>query len=403
MQRLNQYARGARGGPRPGLRHHVMHPPRAAAATPVVLHVIDSLRTGGAEVLLTALVRELAAERLARNIVAAASADADPVLLASLERDAEALLLVDQRRIVDPRLPRALVRVIRSARVDVVHSHLSTANVSSRFAALLTRRPHVTTVHTQPGPTAEDTRAHAAMDGWSSHLSARIVCPSREIADGVRDTYRVAERRLRVIPNAPAAATPGAGFERDALRAELLAGAPGPLVACVARLQPEKGIADLIAAAGVVARAVPGLRVVIAGDGPQAAPLAELASAEGGLVRLLGPRDDVGDVLAASDAFCLPSHHEGVPLSMLEGMDAGLPCVVTAVGGIPDVATDGETALLVPPRAPEALAAALTRVLTDAPLASRLGAAGARLVREHYSLASVARRYADLYRELAGR
>ena len=193
-----------------------MHPPRAGGAPgprapgapPVVLHVIDSLRTGGAEVLLTALVRELAGQGLTRNVVAAASADADPVLLASLRRDAGAVTLVDQRRIVDPRLPRLLVREIRARGVDVVHSHLSTANVSSRLAALVTRRPHVTTVHTQPGPTAEDTRAHAAMDGWSSHLSARIVCPSREIADGVRDTYRVAERRLRVIPNAPAARAP---------------------------------------------------------------------------------------------------------------------------------------------------------------------------------------------------
>ena len=120
-------------------------------------------------------------------------------------------------------------------------------------------------------------------------------------------------------------------------------------------------------------------------------------------MRLLGPRADVGEVLASADAFCLPSHHEGVPLSMLEGMEAGLPCVVTAVGGIPDVATDGVTALLVPPRAPDALAAALTRVLTDAPLAAALGSAGERLVRERYSLASVARRYAEVYGELTGR
>lgn len=387
-----------------------MHPPRAGGAPgapapgapPVVLHVIDSLRTGGAEVLLAALVRELAAQGLAHNFVAAASETADPALLASLERDADAVTLVDQRRIADPRLLRALVRDIRAHRVDVVHSHLSTANVSSRLAAVLCRRPHVTTVHTQPGPTAEDTRAHAAMDGWSSNLSARIVCPSREIADGVRDTYRVAERRLRVIPNAPAARTPGPGFNRAALRAELLAGADGPLVVCVARLQPEKGIADLVGAAARAARAVPGLRVVVAGDGPEAGRLADLAAGAGGTVRLLGPRADVGEVLAAADAFCLPSHHEGVPLSMLEGMEAGLPCVVTAVGGIPDVATDGETALLVPPRAPEALGAALTRVLTDAPLAAALGQAGAQLVRERYSLASVARRYAEVYAELTG-
>lgn len=367
-----------------------------------MLHAIDSLRTGGAEVLLTALVRELTAQGLSRNLVASASTSADPALLASLRRDAERVTLVPMRRIVDPRLLRALVRDIRAADVDVVHSHLSTANVSARLAARLTGRPHVTTVHTQPGPTAEDTRAHAAMDGWSSHLSARIVCPSEEIAAGVHDRYRVPSARLTVIPNAPAARRPGADFDPGALREELLADRPGPLVACIARLQPEKGIADLIEAAAVVAAQVPGLRVVVAGDGPEADGLRTLAAERGDVVRLLGPRGDVGDVLACADAFCLPSHHEGVPLSMLEAMEAGLPCVVTAVGGIPDVATDEATALLVAPRDPQALAAALTRALTDEPLARRIGKAGADLVHERYSLASVARRYAALYTELGG-
>lgn len=349
---------------------------------------------------MSALVRELTTRRLARSVVVAASTDADPGLLELVRRHAQSVQLVDSRRILDPRLLRALRTEIAGSAIAVVHSHLSTANVGSRVAARLQRLPHLTTVHTLPGPAAEDTRAHAWLDGWSSHLSTRIACPSEEIAAGVHRRYRVPRRRLTVIPNAPAAARPGPRFDREALRAELLAGAAGPLVVCVSRLQPEKGIDDLVTAAAAAGSRLPGLRVVVAGDGPQAGHLRDLALRAGDRVRLLGPRDDVGELLAAADAFCLPSRHEGVPLSMLEAMEAGVPCVVTAVGGIPDVVSDGATAFLVPPARPEALADALVAALTDHGTSARVAAAGAALVAERYSLAAMAQRYARLYREL---
>ncbi len=367
---------------------------------PCVLHVIDSLRTGGAEVMLTALVGELARSGATRNVVVAGEGDADPGLLGALRRDAEAVRLVPLRRIYGVSLPAALLRSIRAHRVDVVHSHLSNANVASRAAARLARRPHVTTIHTLPGPTAEDTPIHAALDGWSSHLSARLACPSTEIADAVVRAYRVPRRRLVVIPNFAPARPPGPDFDRGRVRRALLDGAAGPLVVCVARLQAEKGIDDLIAATRVLEGDLPSLRIVVAGDGPEAGRLRAEARAAGDVVRLLGRRDDIGELLAASDAFCLPSRHEGVPLSMLEAMEAGLPCVVTRVGGIPDL-VGGGTALLVEPRDAPALAGALRRVLTDAPLAASLGAAGRELVEARCSRGSVAARYAALYRELS--
>jgi glycosyltransferase involved in cell wall biosynthesis len=118
---------------------------------------------------------------------------------------------------------------------------------------------------------------------------------------------------------------------------------------CVARLQPEKGIDELIDVAAELHALVPDARVFVAGEGPEETRLRDRVANErrGDAITLLGRRGDVGELLAAADAFCLPSRHEGVPLSLLEAMAAGLPCVATAVGGIPGLVTDGFSGLVV--------------------------------------------------------
>jgi glycosyltransferase involved in cell wall biosynthesis len=99
--------------------------------------------------------------------------------------------------------------------------------------------------------------------------------------------------------------------------------------------------------------------------------------------------------------FCLPSHHEAAPISVLEAMQAGRPCVASAVGAIPEMLDHGRCGVLVAPGDAEGLAGALARVVGDDALARSLGDAGRERVREHYSAEVVARRYAALYRELA--
>ena len=117
-------------------------------------------------------------------------------------------------------------------------------------------------------------------------------------------------------------------------------------------------------------------------------------------VRLAGERDDVGELLAAADLFVLSSRSEGLPLSILEAMAAGLPVVASDVGGVPELVVDGETGLLVPPGDPHALAAAIDRLLDDPDLRRRLGAAGRLRVSEQFDLESTQRAHLDLYRTL---
>jgi glycosyltransferase involved in cell wall biosynthesis len=370
------------------------------------MHVIDALRIGGAEVLVAGLVAELTRSGRARSAVCAFSRDdAASHLVAEVARSADALTLVPQSRLYDPRVVGAVLQTALRFRPDLLHSHLSGANVTSRIVAALVRRPHITTIHTVPGPRSEDSRARRLAEGATARLSSRLVAPSVDVAVAYAAAYRVPRSRFRIVVNAPVAKLPAVGFDGTPLRKRLLAGRSGPLVLCVARLEVEKGIDDLLAAAELLRARWTGLRVVIAGGGAEEQRFRDRIHDDrlGDTVSLLGPRTDVGHLLAVADAFCLPSRYEGLPVSLLEALQAGLPCVVTAVGGIPGLVRDGGTALIVPPRHPPDLAAALERLFSDPQFAARLGEAGQVLVRDTCSLPAVVARYADLYEELAGR
>jgi glycosyltransferase involved in cell wall biosynthesis len=367
--------------------------------------VIDSLRLGGAETLLAALVRQLRRSGRSWNAVCVPdSGDADPGLVGLVREHADEFRWLPAVPLYDPRLYLALGRALGATRAEVVHSHLSTANVASRAVAFPLRRPHVATIHTVPGPTAEDSRLRAWADGWSAWLSRRLVAPSAEVADAYRAAFHLPAARMRVIPNVPAAEAPAGGFDREALRREIGGEDVEHLVLAVARLQPEKGIDDLVSAAAALRTRLPGMRVAVAGSGPEEEALRTHIESAGlaGSFSLLGSRSDVGALLAAADAFCLPSRHEGLPISLLEAMQAGLVCVATRVGGVPGVIADGVDGVLVEPDDPEGLALALERVLRDPDAGKAMGAKARALVGERYAVDAATAAYADIYDELVG-
>jgi glycosyltransferase involved in cell wall biosynthesis len=118
--------------------------------------------------------------------------------------------------------------------------------------------------------------------------------------------------------------------------------------------------------------------------------------------RFLGFRADAVDLLAASDVFCLPSHHEGLPVAIMEATTLGLPVVATAVGGIPEVLKNGVSALLVPAHDPNALAGALISVCSNASLRNKLGS-GAFSVSAAFDARRSVERLAAIYRSFANR
>lgn len=376
-----------------------------SARPPRVLHVTDHLWPGGAERLAVGLVAELERLGRAQTVLCTVTArNADPELVARARQHALALEALGLRRLPDVRILRGLVRLGREHAVELVHSHPGVGHLHARWAARALGVPHLTTLHTMPGPEIEDSAARVALDTLTARLSALVAAPCRAVADAYTRLWRLPPERVVVVPNAPVAPPAAPGFDPGPLRRSLGGSDGCRLVLCVARLQPAKGLEDLVAAMPALRRAAGPVRLVVAGDGPEEERLRTQAQLRGVQddVLLLGRRDDVGELLAAADAFCLPSRHEGVPLSLLEAMASGVPSVATAVGGVPELLAGGR-GLLVAPGQPAELAGALARLLSDAELARGMSAAGRELVAERHGMAVIAARYADLYERLLAR
>ena len=179
----------------------------------------------------------------------------------------------------------------------------------------------------------------------------------------------------------------------------------GPSVVFAGRLIEAKGIMDLMEAWPRVLRDVPEAHLVLLGSGPLDGELYRLASKApmAGRVHLVGEVPDVRPYLWAATGFVLPSWAEGLPNALLEAMAAGVACVATRIGPIAEAAKDGQEALLVPPRAPEPLAAALVTVLVQGELRDRLGRAARRRVEAEFSLERQVDLLEALYRGLASR
>jgi glycosyltransferase involved in cell wall biosynthesis len=190
--------------------------------------------------------------------------------------------------------------------------------------------------------------------------------------------------------------------ERNELRRELGLG-PGTLaVIQVARLDYLKDHVTAIRTVGRVVRQIPDVRLLLVGEGPER-PAIEAQVEQVGLteqVRFLGLRKDVERLLQAADLFLLTSISEGIPLTVIEAMAAGLPVVSTRVGGVPEVVEDGMTGLLAPSRDDEALALAILKLAADPTLRTRLGYVGRERACSSFSESQMADRYRALYEEM---
>lgn len=184
----------------------------------------------------------------------------------------------------------------------------------------------------------------------------------------------------------------------ESLRAELRLAAGDPTVAIVAALRPEKNHALLLHAIAKVRERLPNVKLLIVGDGPERSGIERLAAELDitNAVRMLGNRNDVGDVLALADLFALSSRMEANPVSILEALSCEKPVVAPRVGSIPETVRDGETGCLVSPNDADEMAERIASLLTDEATRRRLGANGRRLVLDAWSLDGMVRGYERL-------
>ncbi len=340
---------------------------------------------------------------------------ADGPLLDGVRAEGLRVVPVPMARSLSPvaqwRAFRALLALMRAERPDLVHAHMPISGFLARLAARVAGVPRVAyTCHgflfNQPGPRWRRVLA-LAMEWLGGRLTdVTLTVSEEEAADARRlgiDRHATPIRngrdgaRFHPDPAARARIRAEMGADMDAeMGAEMGAGAERCVVVIVSRLVRHKGHPELLAAMANVDADLWVVGERLASDRGTDIDAMLADSTLGTRLRVLGPRTDVAAVLAAADIFALPSHFEGLPMSVIEAMLTGLPVVSTAIRGPREQVVDGETGLLVPPMTVQPLADALQRLASDRALRTRMGQAGRDRARALYDESVVIARTLDL-------
>ena len=302
-----------------------------------------------------------------------------------------------------------LVRLLRREPVDIVHTHTSVAGVVGRLAAVVARVPiRIHMVHSVPGAHPGPRWRRAAgrwVERLLAHLTTEYVAGSHAAAALLQDGL---PRR------APQGTTIHYSFDPEALargataaaewRAQWHPEGDEVVVGIVGRLEPQKGVLELLPALPPLLAANRQIRLVLVGDG-SLRPAVERSLADLGIayrVLLTGWVERGGAVMPALDVLALPSRWEPFGIVNLEAAAAGVPVVAFAVDGVPEVVADGETGVLVRPGDTAAFADALGLLCADPQRRAALGAAARRRVERQFLPAEMAQAHVRLYRRCRG-
>ena len=300
-----------------------------------IVHVIDTLKIGGAEKLILTFADMLRATEHSVTIVTLKP------ILDDQKKVAEDLGLrvveYPAMKIQDPKRFFRLVEFLRSEKPDILHAHLSMGTILGLSAAKVCRILAVTTVHnTAFNEQPESIRSR--LETWvTNNFSAGVIAVGRTVKECHID--RLSRQEIAVIPNAASEPITLDQGSRTSLRRELAKSDDRIIFASVGRLTEQKGISDLLKAFAKVTARFPLAHLLIVGRGSLLDDLItegrELGLQE--CVSFLGFRQDVREILASSDVFVNSSLWEGMPVSTLEAMAQGLPCIITRTGDAEDL------------------------------------------------------------------
>jgi glycosyltransferase involved in cell wall biosynthesis len=362
------------------------------AAFPRVLQVVLSLHPGGTERLVLELVRRLGAE----IPMAVCCLDAEGLWGNELQRTGVPVTTLSRQPGFHPGLSRGVTRAARAHKATLIHAHHYSPFVYSAIARLWGGPPVVFTEHgrlSDTGPSLKRRWANRALA-----MGARSVFTvSRELGDHLVAEGFPSSQVATIYNGIEIGSVPTTG-ERDQMRASLGIDGETFVVGTVARLDPVKDLRTLVSAVHALAQRRPAMLLIV-GDGTERPALEAHAGAIDATasVRFLGHRDDARTILAACDAYANSSISEGISLTILEAMAAGLPIVATQVGGTPEIIDDA-VGRLVPSRNSDVFAHALAALAQAPELRRALGDAGRARVVDRFTIERMVSDYARVYR-----
>jgi glycosyltransferase involved in cell wall biosynthesis len=352
-----------------------------------VLHVIDTLEIGGAERVAVNLVNNLPRDRFKPHLC---TTRGEGPLSRDVKSDVRRLQLLRKRRF-DLFAIHKLVKYIRKNDIQIVHAHGSALFVA--IAATVSTPKTKLIWHDHYGVIES-----AERPAWIYRLAAKnvtaVISVNTTLAVWARVRLGVDANRVWQLNNF--------ALPTQATTLPLLPGSSDLRVVCVANLRPEKGHRDLIEAVARVRESLPGVHLLLVGAAPNPVYLGllneDIRRLElGSTVSFLGPRDDVQAILQQCSVGVLSSHHEGLPIALLEYGLAGLAVVSTDSGNCAEVLDAGRCGILVGTRQPTMLASAIQRLLSDPNLRSDLATSFRQRVETYYSATEAISRLSDIY------
>lgn len=357
---------------------------------PVVVLLVTTFDIGGAERVYIELAKGLV--RRGYRVVAAALQWRSGAVARELADTGVETVGLAMRGKMDAFVLLRLVRLLRRERANVLYTFLIHAHVIGRLAGLLARTP---VILSSQQIMSWEARLSERLNRATARWCTAVVGVSGNVSRYLVDRVGIPAEKVVTIYNC----VDVSAFEGRRTRETCAA---GPVIGSIARLNPEKDHTSLLHACAILRGRYLSLRLVLAGGGPERERLEQLAGSLGldGAVEFLGHVDDVRPIHERLDVYVQSSHVEGLPVAVLEALAAGLPVVAARVGGNEEAVIDGVGGLLVPPRSPEAMAAAIARFLEDPALARQMGCAGRRHVESLFSAGAMVEATDQLMRRL---
>ncbi|MCW8804538.1 MAG: glycosyltransferase family 4 protein [Ignavibacteriaceae bacterium] len=330
-----------------------------------ILYVITSLGLGGAENLLLSYLKKLDHNKYKFYVCSLRKKPDD--LLIEISRYAEVTNLQISNRF-NPNVIFYLLKLLRQVKPDIIHTHLFQARFYTTIAHLFYKHSIlITHKHNNVNPRKHN--VFIILEMLSIFFNKKVIAISQSVKNSLIKYEFVSEKKIYVLPN-------GIEYQKflKSANSSSLSNNKPIIIGTVCRLERQKGISYLLLAMKIILAKFPHVQLEIVGDGSLLGELKHFSRKLGisNSVNFFGKFADVIPFYKKMNVFVLPSLYEGFGIVLLEAMAAGVPIVATNVDGIKEVVMDGVSGILVPPKNPEAIASAVTKIIESPHLARSL-------------------------------
>jgi glycosyltransferase involved in cell wall biosynthesis len=368
-----------------------------------VMEIIARMNVGGPAVIVAELIRGLSGEDFEVKLVTGYCDSGEADYLETVATDISATRIGGLGRSVSPLKDFlsffTLLREIKAFAPDVIHTHTAKAGVLGRLAALLAA-PRATRIHTFHGHLLHGyfnpvvTRLVIWTERILALLTQQLVAVGNQVKNDLIKAGIGSEKKFSVLfPGIPDPLQ----IDKSAARRQVGFDADGIYITFVGRLTNIKRPDRLLDVAKILKISSIKAEIVIVGEGDLFARVQRRATEEDLPVKFLGWRSNVAEIFAASDMAILTSDNEGIPLTLIQAAQAGLPIVATNVGSISDIVVNGKTGLLTEPTA-DALAGAVIGLLANSEQMLTFGTQGRAHAKEYFSLSRMIADHTHLYK-----